>query len=199
MPGGRRGRRQGPGRLEHRLLGLFPPCGSPLPVEEEFRATFEIDPLELAGTYVVYVVVQDRPENLLEVFDVREPSAELNLGTGGRFLVTVEWHNFRDGSQGAGYANRLAEDSGAFWFFDPRNLEATIKILDGRGVNAHWWVFIASMTDLDMKVTVYDNRDGCLSLPVSPPACPVKIYHQSAGQNRNFIDANAFADAEWRP
>ena len=73
-------------------------------------------------------------------------------------------------------------------------MEATIKILDGRPVNGHWWVFIASMTDLEMKVTIYENRNGCFGPPVFPPACPSKTYLQTAGQNRNFIDVNFSAE-----
>jgi len=172
----------------------FPECGSPLPAEEHFRKTFEIeDPLEIPGTYIAFVVVENRPEaNVFEVFDVHEPSSELSLGE--NFLVTVEWRNPRDGSHGAGWANPLAEDSGAFWFFDPDNLEVTIKILDGRPINGRWWVFIASMTDLEMKVSIYENRDGCFALPVFPPACPSETYVQTAGQNRNFVDVNAFGE-----
>ncbi|HEX6865214.1 MAG TPA: hypothetical protein VF414_20465 [Thermoanaerobaculia bacterium] len=171
----------------------FPECGSPIPAEEGFRKTFEIeDPLELPGTYVAYVLVANHPEaNVFEIFEVRSPFPELALGD---FQVTVEWRNPRDGSHGSGYATPLSEDSGAFWFFDPANLEVTVKILDGRPVNGHWWVFIASMTDLEMKVTIYDFSDGCFLLPVSPPACPVGTYVQTAGQNRNFVDVNAFGE-----
>jgi catechol 2,3-dioxygenase-like lactoylglutathione lyase family enzyme len=175
----------------------FPECGSPLPAEEELRKTFEIDhPLELPGLYLAYVVVKNRPEaNIREVFVVSEPSPRLTLGENGRFLAMVEWQNPRDGSHGAGYASPLSGDSGAFWFFDPDNLEVTIKILDGRPVNGHWWVFIASMTDLEMKVTIYENRDHCFDLPLVPPACPAETYVQAAGQNRNFVDVDAFGDS----
>lgn len=173
----------------------IPECGSPIPAEEEFKKTFEMaDPLE-AETYLVYVVFKGQPgPSLFEVFEVREPSSQLVLGDHGRFLALAEWKNPRDGSQGAGHASRFAEDSGAFWFFDPKNLEATIKILDGREINGHWWVFLASMTDLEMKVTIYENRGGCFDLSVFPPACPSETYHQAAGQNRNFIDVNAFGE-----
>ena len=175
----------------------FPECGSPIPAEEAFRYTFVIDdpPLSDPGTYIAFVVVENRPEaSIFEVFDVNSPKTQLGLGEDDRFLVTVEWRNPRDGSHGAGWANPLAEDSGAFWFFDPDNLEVTIKILDGRPLNGRWWVFIASMTDLEMKVSIYENRDGCFALPVFPPACPSETYVQTAGQNRNFIDVNAFGE-----
>lgn len=172
-----------------------PECGSPIPAEEGFTRTFEMeDPLE-AETYLVYIVFQGRPlPSLFEVFEVRDPSPRLALGDRDRFLALAEWKNPRDGSQGAGYASRFAEDSGAFWFFDPKNLEATIKILDGREVNGHWWVFIASMTDLEMKITIYENRDGCFDLPVFPPACPSETYFQKGFENQNFIDVNAFGE-----
>jgi hypothetical protein len=128
-----------------------------------------------------------------EVFEVLEPDPSLELGQ-GEFVVTVEWSLPHDGSHGVGYARPFAEDSGAFWYFSSNNLETTVKVLDGRPVNGHWWVFIANMTDLEVKVTVLHSRDDCLLLPVFPPACPTKTYTQSAGTSRNFIDVEAFTE-----
>jgi hypothetical protein len=176
------------------LTAVMPPalpdCGSsPTP----FRHTFVLDPLA-AGTYYAQVRLSNLPYGQsFEVFQVVEPSGLLHLAENDRFQVNVSWRNPKDGTTGAGFAQRLADDSGAFWFFSPENVEITIKILDGRPVNGHWWVFIASMTDLEMDVTVLENRNDCLLLPTFPPSCPTKTWSQAAGKNRNFIDVNAFA------
>ncbi|HEX3127330.1 MAG TPA: hypothetical protein VH394_08375 [Thermoanaerobaculia bacterium] len=176
------------------LTAVLPPelpvCGSP---STPFRRTFLLDPLA-AGTYYAQVRLSGLPYGQsYEVFQVAEPSGLLSLGENDLFRVNVSWRNPKDGTAGAGFAQRLADDSGAFWFFSPENVEVTIKILDGRPVNGKWWVFIASMTDLEMDVTVLENRNDCLSLPSVPPSCPTKVYSQAAGKNRNFIDVNAFA------
>ena len=163
----------------------FPECGSPIPAEEGFRKTFEIeDPLEIPGTYIAYVVVTNHPEaNVYEVFDVLAPFPQLALGN---FRVSVEWRNPRDGSHGVGYATPLSEDSGAFWFFDPANLEVTVKILDGRAVNGRYWVFLASMTDLRFTATV----THCPTSPAVGAPCVAKEYRSEPGVNRNIIDVN---------
>lgn len=180
------------------LLAEPSDCVTPPNVVEQFRKTFVIDPLPAPGKYYVYLGFAGLPyAEKYELFEVRQPETKpfLILGTGDDlFQILVEWKNPRDGSKGGGFGLPLAEDSGAFWFFNPENVEATIKILDGRPVNGHWWVFIASMTDLEMKVTIYENRNGCFSLPVFPPDCPSKTYVQTAGQNRNFIDVNFSAE-----
>ena len=173
------------------LTTKLPVCSSPA---TEFRKTFVLDPLP-AGTYYAHVQMSGLPYGQpYEVFQVVEPSELLSLSENDLFHVNVSWRNPKDGSAGAGFAQRLADDSGAFWFFSPDNVEVTVKILDGRPVNGKWWVFIASMTDLEMDVTVLENRNDCLSLPTFPPSCPTKTYSQAAGKNRNFIDVNAFAE-----
>jgi hypothetical protein len=154
-----------------------------LPVYRDFRHTFEIGPLP-AGEHVAMVWLDGyhfpNPDlNWREVFEVSEDNGQLHLGQGGDFQASVRWTNPRDGSSGTGHAQRLGRDSGAFWFFSPDNLEVTLKILDGRAINGRWWVFVASMTDLQFEVEI--SRAGG----------PVKTYVQTAGANRNFIDVNA--------
>jgi hypothetical protein len=111
-----------------------------------------------------------------------------------RFKVEVTWDDPRAGT-GQGKAVPLTEESGGFWFFDDENLEVTVKILDGRAVNDHFWVFLASMTDVGftLKVTWLDHP--CLDDLVDPlpdPNCAVRTYRQSSGQNRNVLDVEAF-------
>ncbi|MFL6198882.1 MAG: hypothetical protein ACJ76J_06880 [Thermoanaerobaculia bacterium] len=159
-------------------------CGKvPNPVYREFRHTAEIGPLP-AGLHVAQIWVDNyyypNPDlNWREIFEVGEDDGQLHLGQGGDFQASIHWSNPHDGSSGTGHARRLAQDSGAFWFFSPDNLEVTLKILDGRAINGRWWVFIASMTDLQFEVEI--SRAGG----------PAKTYVQTAGANRNFIDVDA--------
>ncbi len=90
------------------------------------------------------------------------------LGTDGRFAVEVEW-SAPDGRGGDGSTFALTDDTGAFWFLRQSNLELVVKILDGRPVNGHFWVFFASMTDLPFQLTVTDTQTGDRQVYVNPP------------------------------
>ena len=174
------------------LNTVTPDCVA-TPIPRPLYQTLEIGPLP-AGRHFAELRAEGDFLFWRELFEVSEAAARLDLGEDDRFQVSVQWSNPRDGSSGSGQARRLARDSGAFSFFSPDNLEVTVKILDGRAVNGHWWVFLASMTDLELKVTVLENRDNCLLLPVFPPACPTKTYTQAAGKSNNTVDVNAFEE-----
>ncbi len=109
----------------------------------------------------------------------------------GPFEVQVSFTDPVTGAIRSGYPVALTEESGYFWFFDDRNIELTMKLLDGRGVNGHAWVFIASMTDLPFTVSVAQGL--CLDTGVffGPPCFGMKTYVNPGG-NRNFIDVDAF-------
>ena len=87
-----------------------------------------------------------------------QPSADA-LCIGGRFVVEIEWTDF-DGNSGRGTAVPLAAATGAFWFFDASNLEVTVKVLDGRGVNGHHWVFFGALSNVEFTLTVTDTATG---------------------------------------
>lgn len=149
------------------------------PIPRPFGRTYAIG-RRPAGPNRVEVRIKHLPGlTRWELFEVEPGPPGLALGEDDRFQVDLRWSNPKDGSSGTGYPRRLGQDSGAFWFFSPDNLEVTVKILDGRAVNGRWWVFIASMTDLRFEVDV--SRAGG----------PVKTYVQTAGANRNFIDVDA--------
>lgn len=99
---------------------------------------------------------------------------------GGRFRVTVTW---RDGSGGSGIGAPmpLTPTSGAFSFFRPDNLEVAIKILDGRPVNGHFWVFLGRLGNVDHQVTVTDTVTGKIIIYARPP-----------GGTRNPVDITGF-------
>jgi len=78
---------------------------------------------------------------------------------GGRFGVRVEWRDFQGGS-GSGTTRPVTDDTGAFWFFEPSNLELMVKVIDGRTVNGHFWVFYGSLSNVGFDLTVTDTFTG---------------------------------------
>ncbi len=74
-----------------------------------------------------------------------------------RFEVTAVW-SIPGKVTGLGQPANISRDTGTFWFVDPKNLELTAKLLDGCGVNGHFWAFISGLTDLAVTVTVRDTR-----------------------------------------
>ncbi len=86
-----------------------------------------------------------------------------------RFRVDVTWHDPRSGATGTASAIPQTSDTGAFWFFNPDNLEVTVKVLDGRAVNGHFWVFYGSLSDVEFTVDVTDSTTGVKKTYHNPP------------------------------
>lgn len=85
-----------------------------------------------------------------------------------RFRVRVQW---RDATGRTGVAQPVpfsSADAGLFWFFDPNNWEMLVKVLNGCGVNGHYWVFSAATTDVNYTLTVTDERSGQSKQYVNP-------------------------------
>ncbi len=106
-------------------------------------------------------------------------SGELCLG--GRFRVAVQFTDPRSGTTGTGQAIPLTSDTGAFWFFDPANVELILKVLDGRAVNGHFWVFSGALSDVAYTITVTDTETG-----------QIRVYHNAPHQLASRADVNAF-------
>jgi len=123
---------------------------------------------------------------------IEAPTTQLALRD-DRFLVFVDR---QDGAISVpASATALTAESGYFSFFAPSNVEVTVKILDGRGLNGRFWLFAATMTDLPFTLSVVDTAGGCWVPPDDPRlTCPTRTYRAVAGENRNFIDTDAFAD-----
>lgn len=81
-----------------------------------------------------------------------------DLCLNGRFRVSLTWKT--QGSQGAGQAVSLTSDTGYFWFFQSSNVEVVVKVLDGRPLNGHFWVFYGALTDVEYRITVVDTQTG---------------------------------------
>jgi CSLREA domain-containing protein len=76
----------------------------------------------------------------------------------GRFKVEVAW-NTKDGT-GLGSAVPLTDLSGYFWFFNPSNVELTVKVLNGCSINNHYWIFLSGLTNVGVQVSVTDLQTG---------------------------------------
>jgi Kazal-type serine protease inhibitor-like protein len=87
---------------------------------------------------------------------------------GGRFQVDVAWS--AQGGAGAGRPVGLTGDTGYFWFFDPANVELVVKVLDGRALNGHFWVFYGSLSDIAFTLTVTDTATGARKVYRNPPS-----------------------------
>ena len=111
---------------------------------------------------------------IVRVGGICEPDATHHCLQQGRFRVSVHWDDFA-GHQGEGLAVPLSADSGLFWFFDSENIEIAAKVLDGCGVNDRFWVFVAGLTNVAVRVDVEDtwtdeawSRDVTLGTPFPP-------------------------------
>ncbi len=86
----------------------------------------------------------------------------------GRFEITMGWHT---ASGASGTARRVSstDDSGLLWFFEADNWEAMVKVLDGCGINEHFWVFAATSTNVGYTLTVEDLLTGERKTYTNPP------------------------------
>lgn len=89
------------------------------------------------------------------------------LCLGARFEVTARWQK-PDGSSGPGTAVPLTSDTGYFWFFDPANVEVITKVLNGCGIDNHYWVFSSGLTNVGVTLTYLDTATGALKSYPNP-------------------------------
>lgn len=74
----------------------------------------------------------------------------------GRFRVEATYET-PAGASGSALGRGLSADSGYLSFFDPSNVEVTVKVLDGCAFNGHYWVFAAGMTNVRVQMLVTDT------------------------------------------
>jgi hypothetical protein len=98
----------------------------------------------------------------------------------GRFAVEAAWKDFSNHT-GTGTAVGLTGDTGYFWFFDPSNVEAVLKVLDGTTVNGHFWVYYGALSNVEYTLTVTDTMTG-----------HVKTYQNPLGRFASAGDTLAF-------
>jgi hypothetical protein len=99
--------------------------------------------------------------------------------TGDRFKVSVSFT--ANGTSADATAIRMTTDTGYFWFFDPTNVELVVKVLDGRSINNHFWVFYGALSNTQYTITVVDTVTG-----------QIRHYTNPAGQQASVGDTAAF-------
>lgn len=104
-----------------------------------------------------------------------------DLCLNGRFRVSLSWK--AQGNQGAAQAVPLTSDTGYFWFFQSSNVEVVVKVLDGRPLNGHFWVFYGALTDVEYRLTVVDTQTG-----------RQVVYTNPAGRMASVGDTSALTD-----
>lgn len=101
----------------------------------------------------------------------------------GRFAVELDWKDHQDRVGVGSGVNHQTTDSGLLWFFGEANWELLVKVLDGCGVNGHFWVFAAAATDVEYTLRVIDLATG-----------EDMMYSNALGQASSAInDTEAFA------
>jgi hypothetical protein len=103
------------------------------------------------------------------------------LCLGGRFRVEVRFTDPRNGQSSGATPVPLTTDTGAFWFFDPANLELVVKVIDGRAVNDSFWVYYGALSDVEYAITVTDTL-----VPAQ------RTYHNPAHRLASGADVGAF-------
>lgn len=99
------------------------------------------------------------------------------LCLGGRFRVRVRYTDPASGAMRFAQAATLTSDTGAFWFAQASDTDLTVKVIDGRAVNGHFWVFYGALSDLAYTVTVVDTVTGKLHRYRNP------AHHQGSGKD----------------
>jgi hypothetical protein len=116
-----------------------------------------------AGVYRVELLRADGQVDTSTRFVVApEPGEPLLLGLPGqedRFRVRATWRDAQ-GLAGVARPGTLTPQTGFFWFFDPANVEALVKVIDGCTLNGRLWVFLAGLTDVETHVAVEDTETG---------------------------------------
>jgi hypothetical protein len=101
---------------------------------------------------------------------------------GNRFQVDVTWIDQHSGGlQGVGTAIPSTDQTGYFWFFSIDNTELVVKMVDGRPLNNHFWVFRGGLSDVDYTIRVTDTATGA-----------VQTYRNPANSLTSGADTSAF-------
>ena len=108
-------------------------------------------------------------------------SANLAYSLNGRFEIQVTWSVPSKNKSGVGVPVSLTPDTSGFWFFDSSNIELVVKVLDGRPVNGHFWVFYGALSNVQYTITVFDTLTGS-----------TKTYTNPSGQLASVADTSAF-------
>jgi photosystem II stability/assembly factor-like uncharacterized protein len=105
----------------------------------------------------------------------------------GRFEIALR-HRDAAGVERAGHALSLTADSGQFWLFTPERAEVAVKLLDARAIDGRFWVFVASLSNVEFDLEVLDRASG-----------ERRRYHNPQGVMASFADTAAFPQGAPEP
>ena len=188
-----------------------PPCGDPPPGLKPFEWEIDSSNLVLPGWLhweARLVLLGVSPELQVPIartgFELRHGTAPFldpyqmllqpEQPSREQFIARVDWSVPATGASGQGTPTVLSSDSGYFTFFDTGNVEVTIKVLDGRSINGHWWLFVASQTHLPFTLTLVRGFECALS-GFPGASCEVLEFAHQEGPPQNLVDIEAFAAA----
>ena len=91
----------------------------------------------------------------------------------GRFQVRATFQT-NTGQSGSAQVVKLTGDTGYLWFFNPANVEAVVKVLNGCGVNNRYWFFAGGLTNVRTVITVTDTQTGETETYTNPQNTPFR-------------------------
>jgi hypothetical protein len=113
------------------------------------------------------------------------PSSTTICAQSNRFRITLAANDPRTGKTDSGYVMSSTDVFGYYAFpviaANQTDPQIFVKVLDGRPINNKWWVFYASLTDVEFTLTVTDTQTGT-----------VKTYHQEPYTQVSANDTSAF-------
>jgi hypothetical protein len=98
---------------------------------------------------------------------------------GGRFRATVSWKDFRGATGDGKPAAGRSADTGLFYFFERKNWELVVKVLNGCTHNGFFWVYGSASTDVEYSLTVEDLETGASRTYSNPLGQPSKAITDS--------------------
>ena len=101
--------------------------------------------------------------------------------------------------EGSGQALPFSDESGFFWFFDERNLELVVKVLDGRPLNDHFWFFYGALSDVEYSIEVRDRLLGTVRSYQNPQGnlcgqADILAFPESAGAEAPVLGVGALVN-----
>jgi hypothetical protein len=106
------------------------------------------------------------------------------VGSCHEYAINTYWRSVDATSFTRASGRQVARDSALFWFFEPSNIELQVKVLEACAVNGHRWVFIAGLTDLEVRIEVSAYTE---------PGNPARLYTSvGGGAFEPVLDTTAF-------
>jgi hypothetical protein len=113
-----------------------------------------------------------------------EPGSSMLCLVSSRFQVTVDWEVPSQGRSGQGTVVPISTDTGYFWFSSDSNVELMVKVVDGRPINGHFWIFAAALSNVQYTLRVTDTQTGV-----------TKAWDNPEGQLASWSDTGDFPDS----